>query len=658
MNLGCLMFLVALLVGPAGAGLSLLLGQRASAHVLGMVSSLMASFLALMVGVAGLAGVTWSVHVPWSVPMGSLSLALDPLSAFFVVVIATVALTGAVYGFGYLKHAIGHERLGLSWFWFNGLLTSMYLVVTARNGVLFLVAWEMMSLTSFFLVISERERSDVMRAGWIYLVATHLGTACLLAMFILLSGTSGTLDFTSLHPANVQVAGWAFVLGLIGFGTKAGLFPMHVWLPLAHPVAPSHVSAVMSGVMVKTGIYGLLRLLILIGPPAAWWGWTLIVVGAVSALFGVIMSLAQHDLKRLLAYCTVENVGVIVLGLGLGVMGLSQGCPAWAGIALVGALLHVLNHALFKGLLFFGAGSVLHATGTLQMDRLGGLIKRMPVTGVTFLLGSLAIVGLPPLNGFVSELLIYLAALMGLVQSAGQITAWAGVVVMGSLALVGGLAVVGFSKAVGSVFLGMPREEVGAHTHESTASMIGPMIVLAALCLLMGLGAPFGWTLLTPVIEQISDGLVDQASLAQRALVGLSLAGVGLLLLMGLLIALRYVLLRRRSVRQAPTWDCGYLHGNSRMQYSGSSFVDPVLILFQCVFRSRRKISSPEGLFPQEASLSTDTPDRILEQGYGPLFAMVIRLAGWLRYLQQGRNQLYILYIAVTILVLLVWKLR
>jgi len=287
------------------------------------------------------------------------------------------------------------------------------LVVVARNGVLFLMSWELMSLASFFLVTLEDEKESVRRAGWIYLIAMHLGTAFLLAMFLLLGQNAASLDFERLSTAAAP-SGVFFLLAVIGFGTKAGFIPMHVWLPEAHPAAPSHVSAVMSGVMIKTGIYGLLRILTLLGPPAAWWGWTLVAIGIVSGILGVLYALAQHDLKRLLAYHSVENIGIIALGLGIGVLGISYSNPMMAALGFTGGLLHVVNHALFKSLLFLGAGSVLHATGTGELDRLGGLLKRMPVTGTTFLIGAVAISGLPPLNGFVSEFLIYLGVIAGL----------------------------------------------------------------------------------------------------------------------------------------------------------------------------------------------------------------------------------------------------
>ena len=389
----------------------------------------------------------------------------------------------------------------------------MLLVVVARNGVLFLMSWELMSLASFFLVTLEDEKESVRRAGWIYLVAMHLGTAFLLAMFLLLGKNAGSLDFERLSTAAAP-SGVFFLLAVIGFGTKAGFIPMHVWLPEAHPAAPSHVSAVMSGVMIKTGIYGLLRMLTLLGPPPAWWGWTLVAIGVVSGILGVLYALSQHDLKRLLAYHSVENIGIIAMGLGVGVLGISYENPTMAALGFTGGLLHVVNHAVFKSLLFLGAGSVLHATGTGELDRLGGLLKRMPVTGATFLIGAAAISGLPPLNGFVSEFLIYLGAVAGLGSQAHIAPAWPlmSVLVVGGLALIGGLAAACFTKAFGIVFLGEPRSDEAAHAHEAGAAMRWPMVVLAGLCVLIGLAAPLWPLVLQPAVAAVLPENMSEAA--------------------------------------------------------------------------------------------------------------------------------------------------
>jgi formate hydrogenlyase subunit 3/multisubunit Na+/H+ antiporter MnhD subunit len=327
-----------------------------------------------------------TVHLVWDIPYGSFFLKLDPLSAFFLLPIFVLSALAAVYGKEYLMAYRNEKWLGISWFFFNLLIASMAMVCLAHNAILFLIAWEAMALSSFFLVAFEYEKEDVRKASWIYMVASYLGTACLLPMFLILGTGANSLDFDifskSLSP---QMAGLCFILALVGFGTKAGIMPFHVWLPVAHPAAPSPESAIMSGVMIKTGIYGLVRTLTFLGTPPMWWGWLLVTIGIVSGVLGVLYALAQHDLKRLLAYHSVENIGIIIIGLGVGIIGWSANMPVVAALGFAGGLLHVVNHALFKGLLFLGAGSVLHSTHTLEIDHLGGLIKKMPYTALFFL---------------------------------------------------------------------------------------------------------------------------------------------------------------------------------------------------------------------------------------------------------------------------------
>jgi hydrogenase-4 component B len=382
----------------------------------------------------------------WQMPFGSCSLKMDGLSAFFIIPILGLAALCAVFGVGYFRSSTKDTSIGMAWFFYNVLVASMVLVCLADNAVLFLIVWEIMALSSFFLVAFENDKGQVRRAAWTYLIATHLGTAFLLPMFLLLGASGNSLDFASFfNTLSPGMAGVCFILALIGFGTKAGLMPFHVWLPEAHPAAPSHVSALMSGIMIKTGIYGLVRIITFLGMPPLWWGGLLLAMGAISGVLGVLFALAQHDLKRLLAYHSVENIGIITMGLGIGLIGISTGHPIIAACGLAGGLLHVINHALFKGLLFLGAGSVLHATHTREIDHLGGLNKKMPYTAATFLVGAVAITGLPPLNGFVSEFLIYIGLLNGTMEQQGSIVAVLSVGTIAALALIGGLAAACFT---------------------------------------------------------------------------------------------------------------------------------------------------------------------------------------------------------------------
>jgi hydrogenase-4 component B len=604
-----------------------------------------------------LSGATESLRLAWNVPYGAFFVEVDALSAFFLIPIFGLSALTAIYGDEYLAAWRGKKSLGASWFFFNLLVASMAMVVIARNGVLFLVAWEVMALTSFFLVTFEDEGQSVRDAGWTYLVASHLGTAFLLAMFVLLGRESGSLDFDRFAPS---AAGALFLLAVIGFGTKAGFMPLHVWLPEAHPAAPSHVSALMSGVMIKMGIYGLLRTLMFLGSPPPWWGWLLVAIGVSSGVLGVLFALAQHDLKRLLAYHSVENIGIIALGLGAGLLGLSHGVAALAVLGFAGALLHVINHALFKGLLFLGAGSVLHTTGTRELEHLGGLLKRMPWTAAMFLVGAVAISGLPPLNGFVSEFLIYLGSYGGATHG-GAATAVPLLGVIAGLALIGGLAAACFTKAFGIVFLGEPRSDHTAHAHEPGWAMRGPMLVLATGCGLIGLSAPVVVRILAPALANVTkfspDAVRGELAIAVSPLWFIIGAGVALVALIGALAWLRRGLLARRKVETAVTWDCGYARPTVWMQYTASSFAQPLTELFAPILRTRRRLSPPQGTFPREASLATDTPDVAREAVYRPIFAGIDGVLARWRWLQHGNVHLYVLYIALTLLVLLIWKL-
>ncbi|MEK6608572.1 MAG: proton-conducting transporter membrane subunit [Myxococcota bacterium] len=607
-----------------------------------------------------------SVRLPWDVPGGAFYVELDALAAAFLVPIFVVCAAAAIYGAAYLRDRAADKALGPAWLFFDLLVAGMALVVIARNGVLFLVAWEVMSLSAYFLVTFDHEKESVRAAGWTYLIATHAGTAFLLVFFVLFGCEAGSLDFDRFAAASAagalspSTAGTLFALALVGFGTKAGLIPLHVWLPEAHPAAPSHVSAVMSGVMIKIGIYGLVRALTLLGAPPAWWGWTLVALGVSSGVCGVLFALAQHELKRLLAYHSVENIGIITMGLGLGVLGAASGSPALAALGYGGALLHGVNHALFKGLLFLSAGAVLHAAGTGEIERLGGLLRRMPRTGVAFLVGAVAITGLPPLNGFTSEFLVYLGALRG-TTSLERGAALPSLAVIAAMALIAGLAAACFLKAFGVVFLGVPRSAHGERAHDPGRAMTAPMLALAAACAAIGLAAPLVVPALAPAVR-VASGLPPaeiEATLAGAAsslwmVVGATLA---LAALAGALALLRRRLLRDRPVASAVTWDCGYAQPTPRMQYTASSFAQPLTSLFSALLGTRMRVTAPRGYFPREASLASETRDPWREGAYRPLYASVTELLSSLRWLQHGHIHLYILNIALTLIALLLWKL-
>lgn len=661
------LFLVGLALMVVGGACALAMGRRSGAAALMGAGSLVGGALLGLIPTASVlvSGTSCELRLPWNLPYASFFLRIDPLSAWFLMPTLCLSALAAIYGVGYMAHSAITRRIGVSWFFYNLLVAGMLVVITARNGVLFFFAWEVMTLASWFLVTLEDSKRSVREAGWVYLVASHVGAAFLLVFFAILANGASSLDFDSLEAGGKALQSSTaavplFVLALLGFGTKAGFFPLHVWLPEAHPAAPSHVSAVMSGVMIKTGLYGILRSMMLLGSPQTWWGYALVAIGIVSGIGGVLFALAQHDLKRLLAYSSVENVGIMTMSIGLGVVAAGTGHPTVAVLGIAGGLLHMWNHAIFKGMLFLTAGSVLHGTGTLQIDKLGGLLRRMPWTGVCALAGAVAISGLPPLNGFMSELAVYLASLEAASLPASALAILA-VAVIASLALIGGLAAVCFAKAFGISFLGEPRSEAASGAHESGRSMIGPMLILAVACVGCAAGTPLFSRLLGP----LTCGLIHAKSdLVQQELLGLSaiqlkvVVGTGFLTAVVLaLAAWRRSLLLKRTVRKVVTWDCGYVAPTARMQYTSSSFVQPITSMFAALLRTSVKRRPLEGVLPESVSMESNTDDVVRQQGLAPLFRWIDLGLGRLRWLQHGRLHLYILYIAVTLLVLLAWNL-
>ncbi|HEY3322482.1 MAG TPA: proton-conducting transporter membrane subunit [Planctomycetota bacterium] len=617
-------------------------------------------------------------------PSISFSVGIDPLTAFFLVPIFFLAAVAAIYGSSYLlgEHAPSpegdrsgghggppHHSLGSAWFFYALTVAGMVMVVAARNAVLFLLAWEVMTVASYFLVTFEHDKEEVRRAGWTYMVASQIGAAFLLALFVVLGQSSGSYDFERFGGLPASTASLAFVLALIGFGTKAGFMPLHVWLPEAHPAAPSHVSALMSGVLLKTGVYGLVRTITYLGIPPAWWGWLLVGIGLTSGVLGVLFALAQHDIKRMLAYSSVENLGIIALGLGTGLLGMTSGSISMQVLGFGGALLHVINHSLFKGLLFLGAGAVARATGTRQLDQLGGLLKRMPWTATAFLFGAVAICGLPPLNGFVSELLIFLGNFYAIIRMPESMpvgmeigtVAIPALVTIAALGLIGGLAAAAFTKVFGIVFLGEPRSEHAASAREVSRGMRAPMLILACGCVCVGVLAPLVVQRLDGVLQQalgLPPAAVRAALELTRAPLTLAVLGTGVFAgLLTFLVVLRWRLLSKHGVATAGTWDCGYAQPTARMQYTASSFSQPLMWLFRIFVRTKRQGAGPEGLFPEKIELSTQTPDTVRERVLAPMFAGVSQGLKQLRWVQGGRVHMYVLYVALTLLVLLVWKL-
>ena len=569
-----------------------------------------------------------------------IGLRLDGVSAFFLALLAVVGAAASAYAREYWAEA-SHPRSAPSGrMWWSAFLASMGLVLLAANGLHFLMSWEIYALCAYFLITQERQRRDVRQAGWLYLAASHAGTLCLFAFFTALAAHTGGWDLGPMRE-HADLAPF-FWLALAGFGLKAGMFPLHIWLPSAHANAPSHISAILSGVTIKMGIYGLVRFSgWLPVPPSA--GWTMAALGLVSAVLGVAFALGQHDLKRLLAYHSVENIGIILIGLGFALVASANGDATWSRLAFAGGLLHVWNHGLFKALLFLGAGSVLHATGTREMSRLGGLWRTMPWTTGCFMLGAVAIAGLPPLNGFVSEWLVYLALFDAL--EARDTCAWAAVPTAIFLGMTGALALACFVKVCGVVFLGLPRTNPAKHAHECGWLMRVPMLVLAAVCVAIGLAPAFFWPAVARAAAAWQTAWTDLA--APAPFVALGTCHVAFAALGGLAAAVLWRRVRSNGLSRAVTWACAYARPTSRMQYTAGSFAGIITEWFAWILRPRRHRQLPAGLFPTQASHVEHTPETVLEHVIEPAGNVVMSVSSAVRRLQHGRLQSYIFYLVV-----------
>ncbi len=645
-------------------------------HLLVLAGAGVAAVLALGV-LAGGSAAPLSVGLPRLFPFAAMSLSVDGLSAFFLLVVALVTAAAAIYGPSYLAaHPRGPvvQTLGLGVF-----VGCMALVCCAGDCITFLLAWEGMTLASWVLVVSDTRSEEHARAGLLYLVMAHAGTAALLVVFLTLAEHAHGFDFAALRAAAGGLPGATrtalFLLALAGFGAKAGVVPLHVWLPKAHPAAPSHASALMSGAMLKVALYGIFRfgfdlLAPAAGPLPASWGWTVLLVGTTSAVMGVLLALQQHDLKRLLAFHSVENVGIILIGAGLAMLlGGGRGARELATLALAAALLHTLNHAAFKGLLFLGAGSVLARTGVRNMEELGGLARRMPWTAWLFLLGAVAISALPPLNGFVSEWMTFQALLLGGVRLGGASGLLAGVAAS-MLALTGGLAAACFAKAFGVTFLGRPRSARAERASESPAPMIAGMLLLAAACVALGLAPGYAMRLLDRPTAELLRGpgaiavvtargpLVLSAGGAPAGLEATSISLTAAAALFAVLAALAWALRgwpRKAPWRLAPTWTCG-MTPTSRFDYTATAFAKPLRLIFAAVYRPRREIVRESGPTPyvvRRIRYEGEVVDLAETMLYARVKRWITVSAHEIRTYSTGRIHGYIAFVLVTLVVAL-----
>ncbi|HLH97674.1 MAG TPA: hydrogenase 4 subunit B [Xanthobacteraceae bacterium] len=652
-------------------GIGIAIAHRPDAGVIVYGLCLAFAVVALVAGLAELivsAAIPPAVTLPVGLPWIGAHFRLDSLAAFFLVVVNLGAAAACVFAIGYGRHEIAPERVLP---FYPAFLAGMNLVVLADDAFTFLVSWEFMSLSSWALVMAHHRIRDNVQAGYVYLVMASFGTLALLLAFGMLAGADGNYAFAAIraaHPSGT-VAAAVLILVLLGAGSKAGLVPVHAWLPLAHPAAPSHVSALMSGVMTKVAVYGFVRIVLdLLGPPAWWWSMLVLALGGITAVMGVLYALMQHDLKRLLAYHTVENIGIIFIGLGLALAFTAHGMPAAAALALTASLFHVFNHSLFKSLLFFGAGAVLGSTGERDMEHMGGLIHRMPKTALAFLVGCVAISALPPFNGFVSEWLTFQAILLS-----PQLPSW-GLKLMvpavgALLALSAALAAACFVKAFGVCFLGRARTAQAAGAAETDNWSLAAMLTLAALCLFAGILPGLFIDALAPVARV----LVGARMPLQSGIEWLSIVPVaesrssynGLLVFLFIVMSstLAASAIHRfasAKLRRGPAWDCGYPDASPATQYSASSFAQPIRRVFgTVVFGAREKIDMPPPGSLAPARLDVTLHDRIWEALYAPLARIVGLAADRLNHLQflTIRQYLTLVFSALValLLVLAIW---
>jgi len=632
----------------------------------------MAISLAALVGAGGLlvsgAPIASSITLPLGLPWTRTHFSLDGLSLFFLVVVNLGGTLSSLYGIGYGRH---EQEPGRVLPFFTAFLAGMNMVVLADDAFTFLISWEFMSLTSWALVVSQHRNEDATRAGYIYLVMASFGTLALMLAFVLLAGPQGQFTFAAMR--HVQhgplIVASVLTLMLLGAGSKAGMVPLHVWLPLAHPAAPSHVSALMSGVMTKVAIYGFIRVMFDLLGPAQWWtGLVVLVLAAATAVMGVLYALMQHDLKKLLAYHTVENIGIIFIGLGLALAFNANGMTVAAALAMTAALFHILNHSLFKSLLFFGAGAVLTATGERDMEKLGGLIHRMPTTAFTFLVASAAISALPPLNGFVSEWLTFQAILQS-----PHLPQWGlKVIVPGvgaMLALAAALAAACFVKVYGVTFLGRARSEVAEKAQEVDRYMLTAMATLALLCLLAGIFP----SVVIDTLAHVTTPLLGMHMPPQAAVGWLTIAPISQVrstyngFLVFVFIALSASLavyfihhFASRAIRRGPAWGCGFVDVGPTAQYSAVSFAQPIRRVFgTLVFRARERVEMPPPGDTAPARLVVELHDPVWEGIFAPLADLVSYVTLHLNFLQFLTIRRYIglafISLVLLLMVLAIW---
>ncbi|MEG8946703.1 proton-conducting transporter transmembrane domain-containing protein [Rosettibacter firmus] len=594
----------------------------------------------------------------FNLPIGTVPVRIDPLSAFFILIISLGGFFSAIYSSGYMKIYLEEYSLSSFYFFLGLLIFSMLMVVTVQNAIMFLIIWEIMSLSSYFLVLFENKKEDIRKNSNYYLIAMQIGAAFLIAAFSLISVKSNSvdfLDFKSLLNNQNKYSFLLFILFFIGFGTKAGFAPFHTWLPKAHPSAPTGISAIMSGVMTKTGIYGILRIISLMDVIDPFIAYMIFYIGLITGIIGIINAISQDDIKRFLAYSSIENVGIIGTALGLGLIGIVYEIKFVALMGLIGAILHIINHFTFKSVLFFGSGIIYSQTHTRSLNKLGGLIKFLPITSVMFLISSLAISGLPLFNGFISEFAIYLGFVKAFSFSNVFVNVGA-ILGLSGLAFIGSVALLGFTKLYGICFLGIQRNEFHIQPNEKNRLLLTPMLILTGMIIISGI---FPYVMLI-LIKNILYQFLHYDFEKDFKFISDIYGSISIVLLVFLALALfiyfiRYLLLKNRKIEEFKTWDCGYQITSSRLQYTGGSFVQPFLHLVKEMVPQKIEVKKEQILFPEKASLVSYTHDfleKFLIQPVVKFLKLSMELFAWI---QSGKMQQYIIYGLIFLLFILIW---
>ncbi|MBK5193000.1 MAG: hypothetical protein JJE07_07270 [Flavobacteriaceae bacterium] len=601
---------------------------------------------------------------PGSIVTGAVPIRIDALSAWFILLINFTLITGALYGLHYMKtYRKQTANISLHCLAYLLIQSSLIAICVIQNSLVFLFAWEIMTLSSFVLIIFEYYKQDTLKAGINFLIQSHAGVLFLTLGFIWVYYRTGSYDFdaisqfSSSFPPIVSLG--LFFSFFIGFAIKAGFVPFHTWLPYAHPASPSHISGIMSGVIIKIGIFGILRMLQLIQTDYILLGYIILVFSVISGVYGVMLAILQHNLKKLLAYHSIENIGIIGIGIGLGTLGIGQQNITLILLGFGGALLHVLNHSLFKSLLFYAAGNVYQATHTMNIEHLGGLVKRMPQSAILFLIAALAICGLPPFNGFVSEFLIYSGLFDGM-ENKAMLNIVVLLFSVFGMVLIGGLAILCFTKAFGSIFLGNPRHHFQETPIESSTGKLLPMYMISAFILAIGLFPKFFFSLLTEPLKLYSDKMNFTGNFAQSVQISGTMQAIGFSAAGFIVLGLLIFIIRKAVTAQKPklisaTWGCGYTGETKKMQYTASSFIRSYRKLAEPVLSVRKKKIEIDGIFPVSGWHETHPYDKIEKWFIDLPWRRLKFFFGKFRFLQNGNVQFYVLYGTIFITLILIF---